>query len=173
MKAKIDLLFSDWVENKNEDSFTRLYINVQKIIFSKFSNYFEEKDKLNDLIQNAWIKIIKAPGKLDIQKGSFVNYFITIIKNDALKLINKGKREENFVLEDFDDLADENIDIEKEDLSELLMGIPEIFRDTLILHFYYDVEIKEIGRMLGVAHNTVKTRISRGKKAIKNMIESK
>jgi RNA polymerase sigma-70 factor (ECF subfamily) len=173
MKANLNKIFKDWQETNDDNLFTRLYLNTQKIIFSIFNSYFEDKAKLNDIIQNSWLKIIEKPERVDLSKGDFINYFATMIKNESLKQIEKDKKIEPLLETDFEDIETEEIDLSKENLGQFLMGIPEIFRDVLILHYYYDVEVKEIGRMLGVEKNTVKTRMLRGKKAIKNLLESK
>lgn len=168
----LDKLFIDFRENGNDDSFTKLFIYIQRAVFNKISYICGSQELTQDVLQLAWSKVLRSPDKFNAKSGNFFNYFFTIAKNDALKVRDKENKNVRLVEEDLENEFTEENEFELDKLGEYLMNIPEIFRDAIILHFYYEVEIKEIARMLGIEKNTVKTRILRGKKHLKDKLTS-
>ncbi len=51
------------------------------------------------------------------------------------------------------------------------MKLDLVFREVIILYFYESLSVKEIGRVLHIAEGTVKSRLFRGKKYLKDMLE--
>ncbi|GLB61421.1 sigma factor-like helix-turn-helix DNA-binding protein [Cytobacillus sp. NCCP-133] len=60
---------------------------------------------------------------------------------------------------------------EKEFLSLCVLSLPVKYREVVTLYYYEECSIEEIQGILGVNHNTIKTRLSRGRLKLKNMME--
>ncbi|WP_413375886.1 sigma-70 family RNA polymerase sigma factor [Alkalihalobacillus sp. 1P02AB] len=56
-------------------------------------------------------------------------------------------------------------------MTNALLTLPVKYREVLILFYYEDASILEISQILRTNENTVKTRLHRGKKLLKKMIE--
>ena len=56
---------------------------------------------------------------------------------------------------------------EKRELWEFVMGLPQEFRDVVILYYYDGFLIKEIAQILKVSEGTVKSRLNRAKKKLR------
>lgn len=46
------------------------------------------------------------------------------------------------------------------------------YREVIILYFYEQLSVKEVGQVLHIAEGTVKSRLSRGKKILKGMLDN-
>ncbi|MDE6962733.1 MAG: RNA polymerase subunit sigma-70, partial [Lachnospiraceae bacterium] len=57
------------------------------------------------------------------------------------------------------------------ELWDAVMKLDLVFREVIILYFYESLSVKEIGRVLHIAEGTVKSRLFRGKKYLKDMLE--
>ena len=51
------------------------------------------------------------------------------------------------------------------------MKLPERCREIVVLHYYQQLSIAEIARMLNVSASTVSTQLSRGKKKLRAALE--
>lgn len=63
------------------------------------------------------------------------------------------------------------VENERQILLEALWKLPLKYREVLILHYYDDYKIKEMAEIIGISENTVKTRISRGRTKLKELLE--
>ena len=62
-------------------------------------------------------------------------------------------------------MAEENE--QKAFVQKVLKQIPEVFRETLVLKYYYELSNREIARIQKVSTKTVEMRIYRGKRKFK------
>lgn len=104
------------------------------------------------------------------------NYLIIIVRNAALRIYNKRKKEicveEVYTVEP--SLDNLEIDVEKRDVQErvfqMLKGLDEKYADVLILKYFYDMKNKEIAKEIGISLENVKIRLARGKNLLKEKI---
>lgn len=61
----------------------------------------------------------------------------------------------------------------KEDstLFETVLGLPEKYRIVIHLFYYEDYSIREIAQILHISESNVKTRLSRGRKLLKDVLK--
>ena len=59
---------------------------------------------------------------------------------------------------------------ESKDLFCVVMGLDQKYRVTLLLHYYEGYSIREISRIMEVPEKTVSTRLSRGRKILKEFL---
>jgi RNA polymerase sigma-70 factor (ECF subfamily) len=169
-QKEINQLFLDYRDRGSDESFTKLYLYFKVNLIPSLFRFTQNNELTHDLFHKTWIKIIQKPDSFNAESGNFLSYFYTILRND----LTKYKIRES-IFEEFEpdtDIAENLVIDEYKNLEHLFLEIPENFRDVLLLHYYYDVELKEIGRILGVADNTIKTRLFRGKKALKDILKN-
>jgi RNA polymerase sigma-70 factor (ECF subfamily) len=53
--------------------------------------------------------------------------------------------------------------IEDSDLMKAVKGLPEKYKDVILLRFYFDLDTHEIARQLGIAENSVRSRLFRAR----------
>lgn len=58
-----------------------------------------------------------------------------------------------------------------ENFYEILEGIDEKYKIIMVLYYGEEFSVKEIGRILGISTNTVKTRLKRGREYVKKNME--
>lgn len=56
-------------------------------------------------------------------------------------------------------------------LMEALSCLPQIQRETLILHYLYDMKYREIGKITGVSVSTVKSRVKQGTEKLRGWMK--
>ncbi|WP_440116009.1 RNA polymerase sigma factor [Paenibacillus sp. QZ-Y1] len=55
---------------------------------------------------------------------------------------------------------------------DIIMGLPDKFRELLLLHLKYELTTSEIAEMLGISTGTVKSRLSRAKAKVRKQWEA-
>ena len=61
--------------------------------------------------------------------------------------------------------------LERSEWKELLNALDEKYSIVLLMHYYEEMTVTEIGRALGVNRNTVLTRLHRGRKLLRNELQ--
>lgn len=147
--------FSEYV-NTYRDS---LYIMALAIL----KNEADAEDAVSNAVLKAYEnrKQLKVPHK-------FKAWMLTITKNEALKI----KRKQlilpgNEAVESMIKPVHEHYD----ELWDVLQQIKEEYRLVIILFYYEDLPLKTISHILAIPIGTVKSRLSRGKADLKNIME--
>lgn len=112
-------------------------------------------------------KNIHKFGEIDDKKT--MHLIARIAKCNAINVYKKEARHSNNVpLEDYLKLeAKEN---EVSIVAELLLTLPENYKNALLLRYYHDFNNDEIAQLLGFSRSKVEQLISRGKKMLRNKI---
>ncbi len=103
---------------------------------------------------------------------------ISIVKNKTLNSIRDAGHYsedelEKLILYDKNSQHDAAAMAEKKEregrVKKALQEIPEVFRETLVLKYYYELSNKEIARIQGVSNKVVEMRLFRGKKKFREV----
>ena len=179
---------------KNKDSFaiSELYERTYDDVYRDLFLYVKGKDEIiYNAISDAYIKAFNKISQLK-KPQSFLPWVKTIARHCAIDYLRKEKPymfNESFdaLNEQYDEdgnnyeakLPDDNAvipidDLDKKETSrlmqEILDSIPEEQRCVITLFYYDGLSIKEIANELGCSENTVKSRLSYGKKKIEQEV---
>lgn len=131
----------------------------------------------DDLYQETWLKVLKKYEQYDPSKP-FEAWLTRICVNtyrDFLRHKKKNPVFENFASNEEKTAALENVhEIEKKDFSDLhnaINSLPEKLRITVILYYFHDLNQAQTAIALGVPQGTVKSRLSKAKKLLREELE--
>ena len=106
-------------------------------------------------------------------------WLIRIVMNECYHLGKQRKREQCYG-DDVISIADRVKECEplyrEEEYSELyeaLCGLPDVFRMALVLYYVEQYSIKEIAQIQKVTVGTVKSRLSRGRKLLREKLQDR
>lgn len=166
---------------KQEKKFKRLlktvYADLIKFIFSLTKNEI----LTDDALQNTLVKAYENFYKLK-EKKKFKSWIFAIAKNEVLDMYRKyNKRLENSAEEGIlhslyitDDTPEEII-IEDETKNELINEINKlknIYKEIIILYYYYELSFEKIAIILQINASTIRTRHMRAKEYLYNKLKS-
>jgi len=131
-----------------------------------------------DLYQETWLKVLKNIDKYDPRR-EFEGWLTAICINtyrNSLKRARKNPVWDKFFSEEEKTAVLDNITGEEPpDYSELHTAIdclPERLRITVILFYFRDMEISETARILKIPEGTVKSRLNKARKCLKEVLTS-
>lgn len=130
-----------------------------------------------DLYQDTWLKVIRHMDHYD-QTRDFEPWLTRICVNtyrNRLRRISKNPVFNTFSsIEDKDRVLDTVIATPKEDYTELhraVLELPEKLKVTVILYYFKDTDQKSVAKVLGVPVGTVKSRLDKAKKLLKEALK--
>ncbi len=142
------------------------YDEIYKFLYRRMGN----KAAAEDVTQDTFIKFIKNLPYYK-EKNKLKSFLFTIAINTSNDFFRRHKQETSLL--SLDNAGDEITKDETEQKEEALivrqavLSLPDVQRDVIILRFYHDLKIKEIASVQKVPIPTVKTRLRRALKALK------
>ncbi|MDR2753023.1 MAG: sigma-70 family RNA polymerase sigma factor [Oscillospiraceae bacterium] len=163
-------------------AFQTLYLRTrQKAYFVALSITKNEHDA-QDILQDSYLKVYQSIGQL-AQPESFQAWLNRIVANKSKNYLAKVNPR---AFADYDDentmnwqeetnadfLPDERLDQKeaKALVAKLVQDLPEDQRLVVLLHYFSDMEVAEIAQSLNVPEGTVKSRLSRARGKLAEML---
>lgn len=165
-------LLSSIESGQGRSLFSKVYSQYNQTALFVARKYFpHDQHAAEDAVQNAWVQVIKHFEKVyQIPCDKLVFWIISIVKNEALILIRKNSK--YVPIEDWDAVTeDANHLLSYQDLIALFSKLPETYRATLEMKFLLQYTNQEIAQHLHLTETAVATRVNRGRKLLKEMME--
>ena len=159
----------------DKEAFTKIVLSIRNDLYKIAKMRITNEEDIQDIIQETIIETYKSIKKLkDITK--FKYWVIKILINNSNKLYRKRKKEnelcENYELEFYKEELknDKNIKLVEDTLNfyEMIKILKYEERMIVVLYYNENYTTKEIGNLLKLNENTVKTKLFRAKEKIKN-----
>lgn len=150
----------DYVKNNQE----KLY----RIAFS----YSKNEEAALDIVQESIVKALKNISSLKEEKY-VKTWFFRILINESLQYIKKNKKIITYELEEIEDKIEwnDNITSEEIDVYKYIQSLNEKLKTVIMLRYFEDMKIEEIAKVTKTNENTVKSRLYKGLKELKRLIE--
>lgn len=167
------------IKNKEEAMKIECLYNKYKYLMFKIANdILNDYSEAEDAVHQSFVKIINNLHKIDLNDSSKTLNFFAIICSNTAKDIYK-KRQNITEFDETDDLEAEgaqpcDIVIDRDSVNrimEVLKGLPQTYRDTMLLKFAYGYSTSEIAQLLNISKETAKKRITRGRGKVAQILE--
>ncbi|MBQ3546002.1 MAG: RNA polymerase sigma factor [Lachnospiraceae bacterium] len=130
-----------------------------------------------DLYQETWLRAYERQSQYDSSR-TYEGWLTAICVNRYRDYLRRLKIAPFFDLfsttEEKDMVINEVPEKEKEDFSEVREAVnelPEKFREAVILFYFQDKDIKRTAEIMGVPVGTVKTRLMKARKLLKEVLK--
>lgn len=126
--------------------------------------------------------ILKAYEKVDTLRSrrKFKAWIFQILANECYQILRSRKRQEPMDPFEFSqkehsyDLNNEemaNIELEDGEILSYILKMSKQHQEVLILYYYDEFSTKEIAKILDIPQGTVKSRLARGRKQLRDLLE--
>lgn len=158
--------------NGDREAFNRLIIQNKEAMYKTAIVILKNEDDTYDAIQECLIKMYKNIKNLqNIESFNFWSKRILI--NSCYDIINRNKKVVNInlkVMDTYEETREDIYDCDDE-VVKLLDKIEPDLRLTAVLYYYDELSIKEIAEMLNIPLGTVKSRLSRARNKLYQLLK--
>ena len=161
-------------------AFEQLVFRYEKPIFIYAKRFLSQKEAAEDVTQETFIKIYRSLKNFD-PEYKFKTWIYTVATNTIYDWLRKAKKSKELFIIDDPDVNFETIDEDasynkledKELIDNALKNIKPVYQSVIVLFYRDGLLYEEIAEVLQVPINTVKTYMSRAKKALGEELNKK
>jgi len=146
------------------------------MIYRLASNLAKNEADAQDIFQDVFERFLKYGTKKEFDSLEHAkHWFVRVTINCHNAFLEKKKKLNEFEQVEQDESSIEMIAVEEEkkvyfDLTEAVGELEEKYRLVIHLFYYEGYKIKELAELLNENENTIKTRLSRAKKVLKEKL---
>lgn len=150
----------------DKETFSRLVRELTPSLYRLAYGILNNRTDAEDVVSES---VLKAYEKLDTLRKTerFRAWIMQITVNEARKVYGRNKRYAS--VENVEEYMPAFED-EYHELWDVVIELDVDYRETIILYFYEQLSIREIAQILHVAEGTVKSRLFRAKKQLKEKL---
>lgn len=150
----------------DKEEFTRLVLTYQQSMYRFALGILRNQQDAEDVLSTAVLKAYEHQTSLR-DKNRFKAWIMSIIANEAKNMISKTKR---LLLVDDMTIYEEAVEENQNNIWDSVMELGEQHRQIVILYYYDGFSTKDIARILRVSEGTVKSRLSRARQSLKEIL---
>lgn len=133
--------------------------NMYRLALAMLRNEQDAEDAVGEAVLRAYEK-----RRTLRDRERFKPWIMQITANEARKIYRRNKR--IVPVEDMEAYMPV-FQSDSHELWDVVMGMEKAYREVIILYFYERFSVREIGAVLRIPEGTVKSRLFRGKKLLK------
>lgn len=156
----------------SSEAFETLVLELYEQLYRTAYIYMKNREDSLDVLQETAYRGIKSIHQLK-DPNYFKTWLMRILINVAYDELKKKKGVISLNGKDYfgesegmEDLVSEKVDLERG-----LRHLKEDHRSVILLFYYHEFSIREIAEVMGVPEGTVKTYLSRGRKALEKWLK--
>lgn len=138
--------------------------NLYRLAFGILHNREDAQDAVSESVLKAYEKLHTLR-----KTESFRPWMMQITANEAKRIYARNRK--NVPVEAIEEYMPQFRD-DYHELWDIVMELDVVYREAVILYFYEQLSVKEIGQVLQIPEGTVKSRLARGKKKLRECLES-
>ena len=160
--------------------FESIYADCSRLVYWTAYGVVKSQADAMDISQNVFLRVLKHIKKLEgMNDAQLKGWMYRVTVNACLDLKRKQKREV-VTDEGFDVLPVSEAELpeaaalsaeQKRLLRDAIDALPDIYRETVVLHYFSGLSYESIAAYTGVSEGTVKSRMSRAKDRLFSLLK--
>ena len=188
-KTDVDELLVKKAQKGDMEAFEALIGKYEKKIYNISCRMLLDSDEAYDAAQDVFLKVFKSIKSFK-SESKFSTWLYRVTSNVCFDILRKRKDKMNSSLDAEIEINDSEVkidpvaltpgvedEVEREELirlvSESVNELPEKHRVMIILRDFQDMSYSDIATSLDCPEGTIKSRINRARRALKNLLEGK
>ena len=172
-------LIALYLREQNTVYFTQLYRRYASKVFAKCISMLGDDGLARDATQDIFIKILLNLSKFT-EQSSFSTWVYSITYNYCIDLIRKKKKIPLLYTEDVGRISKESeveipdsvlLEMKQERLTKVLDRLPPGDKAILMMKYIDDLQIRDIGEVLGKTESAIKMQIMRAKQKAQSIYD--
>src|SRR5260370_11130952 len=140
-------------------------------VYSFLYRMTRQTDVAEDLTQECFLALVRAPGRFDAARGEMKTYLFAIARNLALKHYrDSGSEDPLDAGEPVAAFDPRNALDAATSVAAAIAALPTLQQEALILFEYEGVTLEELARIVGADVGTVKSRLHRARERLRRVL---
>ena len=146
---------------------------LSTVLYNMLGNRLPKED-IEEILSDVFVTLWKNADTIDLEKGTLRAYLAAVARNFALKKLNKQR---DYTSLDEIELPDEAAVLEENTADSVVwvvwdavMSLGEPDNKIFVRYYKFGEKIREIAKATGVNPSTEKTKLSRGKRKLKEIL---
>ena len=149
----------------SKEQFGQLVMKYKESLFFTAKSILRNDTDAEDAVCSAIMKAFENFSQLREQQY-FKSWITRIVINEAYSICRKNKN-----LQPIEEMTSEpSYSDYHDEMWEIVNTLEEEFRTVIIMFYYNDIPVNQIAEYLDIAPGTVKSRLNRGRKKLKELI---
>lgn len=150
--------------------FEELYLQYRDLMYRTAWKVLRDRGEAEDAVHNAFLRVIRHFSRFqNAPAADLAPQLVVIARNEAISLLRK--RREASPLEDWDGFAETaEAAADYDALVDTFTRLPPTYRAALELKLLEGCSDGEIARRLGLSKSAVSTRLSRGRRLLRDIV---
>lgn len=164
------------IDEEDTDVFEMIYIKYKKLFFVRSMEILNNIQLAEDAVSETFFSLAKNFKKVhNLNPSEILALAIIINKNITFKIYNGEKKHLDY--DDHEDLTEDSGDFSLEDTVEdrailsAVKKLPGVYRDIIMMKYYYDLTVDDIVKMIGIPLCTVKYRLSKARQLLRKELK--
>lgn len=147
---------------------TELYRRNVDTVYRLCFSYMKNRSDTEDMVQDTFIRLISSGKHFDSPEHE--KAWLIVIASNLCKnsLRHWWRRREN--IEDYEYIC-QSEEPQPSYVLEAIMSLPTVYKSGVYMYYYEGYSTPEIADILGVSQSTVRNRLMRARKMLKNMLD--
>ena len=151
------------------NTFEHLVIESQDTLYRISMSMLKNEQQAQDCVHDAILKAYENIHKLR-EIEYFRTWLVRILINECKQSLRKQKRESCIDVE-VSQLGERDNPYQSIEIGEAIDSLPQKIRLVVIMYYIEDYSVSEIKRTLNIPEGTVKSRLSKGRKILKELLK--
>ncbi len=154
--------------------FARYQVRVFRYVLRMVRNEATAEDLISEIFLDVWRQAGKFEGR-----SSVSTWLLGIARFKALSQLRKrteAELDESYAEQIIDDADTPEVDLQKKDkgavIRECIHKLSQDHREMIDLVYYHEKSIDEVAMLLGIPHNTVKTRMFYARQKLSEILKA-
>jgi RNA polymerase sigma-70 factor (ECF subfamily) len=147
----------------------KAFDQYHQAVFSFAYRLTRRQDVAEDLTQECFLALIRAPDRFNESRGSLKTYLFSITRNLALKVYRDQGGEEELAADPPAIDPSRGLEVSVA-VAEAVSGLPHLQQEALILFEYEGVSLEEIAQIVSADVGTVKSRLHRARERLRKTL---
>lgn len=156
----------------DHDAFAELVERHEVMVFSLGYHFFSDRGRAEEIAQDVFLQLYRNLGA--IESESHLLFWLRQVTTRRCIDRMRRSRVKSVSLDDVGDLHAVTADsdpLRDRRLRELIAGLPDMQRVAVTLRYQEDLDPSEIGRIVNIPVNTVKSHLHRALRALRRKLE--
>ncbi len=151
----------------DRDAFEELIRHLQRRVYGFAYQHLRDADEANDLAQEIFVKLYRNLGRYDPERP-FEPWFWKLAANAS---INYRRKRVPLPAESREDAGDDTAGRAHDPaLLQALAQLDPAYRLPILLHYYADLSLEQVGQSLNLTVPAVKSRLHRARAQLRNSL---